>query len=173
MTSSTSEQRSIVFTVFGRPVGQGAISRGRHGKGYHANDKILQPWRDAVRQAAERATGRHSYLGPAGKGEDKAPPLCGLCGTVRRRHGLFVGAVQLDAVVAFAPPKSDLGRRFPISAALGDWDHHARSIGDALTGLLYADDSQIVDGHVRQVYVGDPACSLPEPGALITITEVS
>lgn len=170
MISVDSEPGTVIFTAFGRPVGQGNTRRGRHGKAYHANDEILQPWRTAIRTAAERSTGWHSYLGPTGKG---AAPVCGVCGTLRRRHGMFAGAVALEAVVAFAPPKSDPGRRFPLGANLGDWDHHARSIGDALTGLLYADDSQIVDGRVRQVYVGDPSCSLPRPGALITITELT
>lgn len=156
----------VVFTAFGDPAGQGNLSRGRHGKAYHSNGTELEGWRTLVRGAAARATGYHGLVVLGKKGR-----TCVHCRADRIEHGLFLGAVRLDAVVAIARPPS-VRRPYPTSRRHSDWDHHARALGDALTGLMYPDDSQIVDGRVRQLYVGHPSCSLPRPGALITISEV-
>lgn len=43
----------------------------------------------------------------------------------------------------------------PASRNFGDWDNHAKAICDALNGICYTDDRQIVDGHVR-LHKGDP-----------------
>lgn len=158
---------TVVFTVFGDPVGQGAIRYNPSGHGYHANGKTLKPWRAAIQQAACDVSGRHGYAD-----RDKRK-VCAICGVPKRSHGRFLGAVALDAVVVYAKPKSAPGRRFPIMQNLGDWDHHGRAVSDALTGVLYADDAQIVDGRVRQMYVGEDGCMMPQPGALIRVSEVS
>lgn len=158
---------SVVFTAFGAPAGQGNLSRGRHGKSYHSNGAELEEWRTRVRTAAARATGRHALAVLGKKGR-----ACVRCGTDRAEHGLFLGPVALDAVVAITRPPT-VRRPYPTSRRHSDWDHHARALCDALSGLLYADDSQVVDGHVRQLYVGHPSCPLPQPGALITVSEVS
>ncbi|WP_433225482.1 RusA family crossover junction endodeoxyribonuclease [Actinomadura formosensis] len=155
----------VTFTVFGAPAGQGNLKRGGGGKLRHANGIELEGWRTLVRGAAARATGYHGLV-VFGKRR-----TCVHCGTDRAAHGLFRGAVALDAIVAIARPPS-VTRPYPTSRRHSDWDHHARALCDALTGLMYPDDSQVVDGHVRQVYVGGPGCPLPEPGALITVSEV-
>ena len=46
-----------------------------------------------------------------------------------------------------------------------DWDNMAKSITDALNGLAYKDDNQIVEAHVYKFYSEDPR-------AEIIITEV-
>jgi Holliday junction resolvase RusA-like endonuclease len=33
-----------------------------------------------------------------------------------------------------------------------DWDKIARSCSDAMTGIIYLDDAQIVEGHVKKEY---------------------
>lgn len=43
----------------------------------------------------------------------------------------------------------------PESLNFGDWDNHAKAISDALNGICYKDDRQIVDGHVR-LFKGEP-----------------
>ena len=43
----------------------------------------------------------------------------------------------------------------PDSLNFGDWDNHAKSISDALNGICYLDDRQIVDGHIK-LFKGDP-----------------
>lgn len=155
----------VTFTVFGEPVGQGNIRYNRSGRGYHANGTELEGWRTLVRGAAARATGYHALTL---FGQRSA---CVHCGTDRRKHGLFLDAVALDAIVALTRPPT-VRRPYPTSRRHSDWDHYGRAISDALTGVLYPDDSQAVDGRVRTVYVGGPGCPLPEPGALITVKEV-
>lgn len=42
----------------------------------------------------------------------------------------------------------------PTALKFGDWDNHGKSISDALNGICYIDDRQIIDGHVR-LHKGD------------------
>lgn len=37
-----------------------------------------------------------------------------------------------------------------------DWDNIAKAITDALNGIVYVDDCQIVDAHIRKVYSHTP-----------------
>lgn len=157
---------AVTFTVFGAAAGQGNLKRGGRGKLRHANGVELEGWRTLVRGAAARATGYHGLVILDAKGR-----TCAHCRTDRAKHGLFLGPVVLDAMVALARPPS-VRRPYPTSRRHSDWDHYGRALSDALTGVLYPDDSQIVDGRVRTVYVGGPGCSLPRPGALITVSEV-
>lgn len=53
----------------------------------------------------------------------------------------FTGATKLYAEV--------FTRYDPTVLNSGDWDNHGKAIGDALNGICYDDDRQIVDGHVR------------------------
>ena len=43
----------------------------------------------------------------------------------------------------------------PESLNFGDWDNHAKSISDALNGICYLDDRQIIDGHIK-LFKGNP-----------------
>ena len=43
----------------------------------------------------------------------------------------------------------------PESLTFGDWDNHAKAICDALNGICYTDDRQIVEGHIR-LFKGEP-----------------
>lgn len=43
----------------------------------------------------------------------------------------------------------------PESLRAGDWDNHGKAVSDALNGICYIDDRQIVDGHV-QLFKGEP-----------------
>lgn len=43
----------------------------------------------------------------------------------------------------------------PESLNFGDWDNHAKAISDALNGICYLDDRQIVDGHIL-LFKGEP-----------------
>lgn len=47
----------------------------------------------------------------------------------------------------------------PESLNFGDWDNHAKAISDALNGICYLDDRQIIDGHVR-LFKGEPHISI-------------
>ena len=43
----------------------------------------------------------------------------------------------------------------PTALKFGDWDNHGKAVSDALNGICYIDDKQILDGHVR-LHKGDP-----------------
>lgn len=170
----------LTFTVPGDPVGQGRISYGRHGHGYHTNAKTLKPWRAKVTACAEAVTGQHAYAPPAAltraqknAGVPRPPQICQTCRTPRNRHGLIHGPVALLVVVTFARPKSAPTRAYPTGANIGDWDHHGRSVSDALTGVLWPDDKQIVDGRVIKTYPGGHPESRTTPGAVIRVWTVS
>ena len=152
------------FTVYGVPAGQGNLKTGRHGKNYHENGKELREWRGKVRQAALDHTGAHEWEA-AGKNP------CIWCGVLRKLHGELLGPVRLEAVVTVARPKS-VTADWPVTRSASDWDHYARAIGDALTGVTYADDAQIVDGHVVVTYPLIHPDALHQPGAVIKIWEV-
>lgn len=47
----------------------------------------------------------------------------------------------------------------PESLNFGDWDNHAKAISDALNGICYLDDRQIVDGHIV-LKKGEPHISI-------------
>lgn len=163
---------ALVITVLGAPVGQGAISYNKGGRGYHSNGKILKPWRAKVTAAAEQATGLHAPVKPpkrkGEKGDRRVKP-CIICKLTPAEHGLHRGPVCVDVTLTFAPLKTP--RRWPVTRSSGDWDHLGRAISDALTGVLWADDSQIVEGRVRKLYVGAPG-SLSEPGAIIRVFDI-
>lgn len=153
---------ALVVYAFGDPAGQGAIRRNPHGKGsYHANAATLKPWRKAVQAAACETSGRHPYKDPAKRKQ------CAVCGIPKDRHALLLGAVALDIAVTVPALKAD--RAHPITRSSSDWDHYGRAISDALTGVVYADDSQVVDGRCRKTY---PGVVLNRPGALIRVWSI-
>ena len=43
----------------------------------------------------------------------------------------------------------------PDSLRAGDWDNHGKAVSDALNGICFVDDRQIIDGHVL-LFKGDP-----------------
>ena len=43
----------------------------------------------------------------------------------------------------------------PTALKAGDWDNHAKAICDALNGICYEDDRQIIEGHIR-LFKGEP-----------------
>lgn len=47
----------------------------------------------------------------------------------------------------------------PESLNFGDWDNHGKAISDALNGICYKDDRQIVDGHIKLLR-GDPRINI-------------
>jgi crossover junction endodeoxyribonuclease RusA len=72
---------------------------------------------------------------------------------------LITGAVELQVTFYVTLPKT-VKREFPTVPA--DLDKLIRGVGDALSGSIYNDDSQIISISAHKRY-GDPA------GALITI----
>ena len=63
------------------------------------------------------------------------------------------GKNPLDCAIKFT---ADIFNNLPpASRNFGDWDNHAKAICDALNGICFTDDRQIVDGRVR-LHRGDP-----------------
>lgn len=83
-------------------------------------------------------------------------------------HDIIEGPVCVIVSFRLLKPKSAPKRRrtWPIGKLSGDLDKLARAVGDALTGVLFVDDSQIVEWHVSKDY-GE------HPGATITVQEIS
>jgi hypothetical protein len=150
----------LIITVYGDPAGQGNLRTGKHGKAYHANAAELLPWRERIRGAALDVTGRHDWAG-----EPKSP--CVVCGVARKAHAVLLGPVRLEAVVTVVKPKS--AGNWPVTRGSSDWDHHGRAISDALTGVVFADDSQVTDGRVIKTYPYVHQHALGRPGVHIQI----
>lgn len=155
----------FTFTVYGDPAGQGNLKGTQHGKLRHANGDELLAWRSKVRQAARGHVGGHDRQ-PFGNQE------CVLCDRPAAAHAALLGPVRLEAVVTVARPKT-VRTEWPISRGTSDWDHYARALGDALTGVAYADDSQICDGRVVVTYPAVHPDALNEPGAVIKLWPVN
>ena len=87
----------------------------------------------------------------------------------------IVGAVDVAILAVFARPQSHIGRGGALRASAqaypghgsGDWDNLAKSVCDALTGIAWADDTQIVSGAATKRYA-DPG---EQPHTLVTIRE--
>ncbi len=83
------------------------------------------------------------------------------------------GPVSLALELRLPRPKGHYGKqglkpnapRVPVTKP--DWDKAARSIGDALTGICYRDDCQVVEAQVRKLYATDG-----EPGAWVTVATI-
>lgn len=121
---------SVQFTVWGIPAPQGSKSPW----GTESNPNT-RPWRAAV--AAEAAI-------------------------AMKDHMTLVGPIHLDVVFEFTRPKGHYGTGKNAHALKGsaprfhtskpDVDKLARAIGDALTGIVFRDDSQISRLTVAKLY---------------------
>lgn len=132
--------QSVTFSVLGRPAAQGSkrlLNRRTGALG--ESSKRLAPWRADVRAIAMLH---------------------------RQRLDIYTRPILLDCTFKFARPKNHYGRRgghlilkpmAPIfcTSVVGDVDKLLRAISDALTGVLYADDSQIVDIRGKREYAGE------------------
>lgn len=137
---------SLTFTVTGLPAPQG--SKRHIGKGIMVeSSKNVKPWRQDVKFTA-LATKPDSW--------DTAPPMA------------------LSVVFRFQRPKSHYGKNglrpsaplHATSAQLGDIEKLVRSTNDAMTGVLFDDDRQVVSVNATKRY-----CTQGElPGAIITLT---
>lgn len=129
--------------VFGSPAPAGALRIGRTKEGRsflaHRSSKALSEWQRAIR----------AEVGPVAPAE------------------VYRGAVELRARFFVQRPTGHFGTRglrpsapvFPTKRATagkgGDFDKLVRAVSDALTGILFADDSQVVDATVSKRYADD------------------
>lgn len=119
----------IAFTVYGRPRPKGSVepvyARGGRAKVRHRNES----WQTLVALAAQ----------------EHAPA-----------EGLLEGPVSVCLRVYLPRPASAPKRRptWPVSRGSSDADKLARSSLDALTGVVWQDDSQVVELHVYKSWAG-------------------
>lgn len=137
-----SPPRVLVLNVDGVAKGQGSMRAPKAGVVVHDNPSMVQ-WRSFVGLAAMNARLDES-----------------------RRNRFFVeeGPVWLTLTFRLVRPKS-LPRRVGLPAKRPDLDKLVRAIGDALKGVLYRDDGQVVsiDASKRFCLEGEA------PGVLIEV----
>lgn len=103
------------------------------------------------------------------KNKGWAETVSGEAQLARRVHHLaapFAGAIRLELEFYVKKPKSYPKTKELPAIKKPDLDKMIRSVKDALTGIFYLDDSQVVEESASKHY-GD------SPGALIRIREVS
>lgn len=108
------------------------------------NPKGLKAWEGAVRREAERAMAQLGH-----------PPV-------------MLGPVRLRAVFYMPTPQSlsPVWRWLPTTKP--DLDKLERATWDALTGIVFRDDAQIVDGARRKLYALDRT-----PGCVIEVSSLA
>jgi len=148
----------IEITVYGEPQPAGSKTarvvyrKGNDGKArpikragrivtatYDANAKKVNPWKEAVTQVAG-----DSYFGPVLLG-----PLVVEFIFYRVRNKGDYGTGRNEGIIKDSAPAYPAKR--PDTLKL------ARAVEDALTGVLWADDAQIVDEYIGKRY-GEKAC---------------
>ena len=123
----------IEFTVLGPAAPQGSMKniarKGKKSMLIHSNKRTVS-WRDEVGQAALEARAAAGY------------------------HQIFAGrhiAVGMSRTFYFRrPPSVPRGRPRPSTAP--DEDKLGRAVNDALQGILYANDGQVVEAHNYKFY---------------------
>lgn len=162
----------LEFIVPGLPVPKGNVIKGRWG-GYHDPTKGLDDWLTMVSSQASAAM-RGNYRARLSLLPEEE---------YRRERGIptpislpiFTSAVRVDVTFALRRPKSTIidGVRWnltkeptPPHTKKPDRDKLLRAVGDAMTGIVYVDDSQVIAGDTRKryAYLGETT------GALIIVT---
>jgi crossover junction endodeoxyribonuclease RusA len=136
----------LVFTVFGVAQPQGSakafMPKGARFPIVTSDNPQLKGWRQLVAQAASRAL---------------------------KGAGVFLeGPVRVCADFSLPRPKS-IGGKPKAHVTRPDVDKLARAVGDALTGVVWRDDSQVVQLKVTKAYarVGE------SPHAVIAVSEIA
>lgn len=110
----------IEFFVPGAPAPQGSKRHVGHGRMIESS-KAVGPWRERVALAA------HSHA-----------------------DGLIDGPIGIRLKFVMPRPKSAPKRTTPPAIKRPDIDKISRAILDAITGVLIADDSQVIDLHATK-----------------------
>lgn len=122
----------VTFTVHGTPTPQGSTKafvnkRTGHAQITYDNAATLGSWRQDIAARAQDA-------GVA----------------------LIDGPVQVRATFGFLRPASVTAKKRPLPVVKPDIDKLVRALLDALTGLAYHDDAQVVSLDVVKVYAAAP-----------------
>ena len=142
---------SLTFTVLGKPAPQG--SKRHVGRGVMVeSSKRCKPWRQDVRHTALDLRPEDWYAN-------------------------MDAAIALSVVFVFARPKSHFranGQLKPsapphCTGRIGDVSKLVRAVEDAMTGIIYNDDAQIISLIAHRRFANDRE----QPCAIITVSAVS
>lgn len=140
----------IIFYAEGVPAPQGSKTHVGGGRLIESSRQV-GPWREIVRQAAlEAMAGRPPIDGPVYLVELFALPR------PKSHYGTGRNAGQVKRGAPALPPTRP------------DLDKLARAVGDALTGVCYRDDAQVVNLCAAKHYV-TPSGTLSVPGVQIRL----
>lgn len=124
---------STCFVVYGQPATKGSTRSFYHSKTGRivtmADAKGLGVWTAAVRQVAQ-------YHAAA----------------------FTDGPVELVLAFGLTRPRSVSVKKRPLPIAKPDLDKLVRAVKDALTGVLWKDDAQVVSLRAAKTYVDGPSC---------------
>ena len=127
---------SFTFQVIGLPAPQG--SKRHVGRGIMVeSSKAVQPWRQDVKYAAERSL-------PSDWDPSK-PMAVSVVFRFKRPQGHYGTGRNAGQLKASAPSHA-------VSARLGDIEKLARAVSDALSGVAFKDDSQVVEMRLEKAY---------------------
>ena len=132
----------ITFDVIGRPAPQGSKKSIGNNR-FVESSKFLPAWRNAVRIAAEEAVTSSMWARVS-------------------------GPVELEVMFYLDRPSSIPATKRPQPTVPPDLDKLIRGVGDALTGVVYDDDSQVIRCLAWKVYADTRV-----PGAFIRVNELS
>lgn len=134
--------QTIEFIVPGLPVPKGNIIKGRYG-GYHDPTKGLADWLKVValqsRIAMNGAYRRRKQDRIEQAAYEDTIPL-----------PRFTTAVMLDVTFILRRPKSTPKTKTPKAVKKPDLSKLIRGIEDAMTGIVWDDDSQVIETHCRK-----------------------
>jgi Holliday junction resolvase RusA-like endonuclease len=123
------------FWVDGKPVTKGSWSAFRNSKTGRINfvgPKGLVTWQKAVHDKASQTVGDDPLLD---------------------------GALVIRATFYLGRPKS-VEREYPYGERDGDVDKYLRAILDALTGVMYKDDAQVIHARATKIWAASPKCPM-------------
>lgn len=140
---------SLSFVAHGSPVGQGRVSFMGKGRAVHSNARTLLPWRKTVADAAREALA----------GSDWNP----LDAPVRLRATFYLARPKFHSNSKGLRPAAPTH-----PAKRPDLDHLLRAVGDALTGIAWNDDSQVVAIRASKRYCA-PDAAMQTPGVVIEV----
>lgn len=114
------------FRVSGRPAVQGNHAVSRQGRIFEKRSKALEDWREAFAWQARLSIGGG-------------------------RKGPFVGAMDCE-LTFFLPRAQSAPVRRTLPIVRPDADKLARAALDAMTGVIWVDDSQVTDLTIKKRY---------------------
>jgi crossover junction endodeoxyribonuclease RusA len=132
----------LTFDVIGRPSPQGSKKSIGNNR-FVESSKFLPAWRRDVKEAAENAVTVNGWTSVS-------------------------GPVELEVMFYLDRPSSVSTVKRPYPIVPPDLDKLIRGVGDALTGVVYEDDSQVIRVLAWKVYADTRV-----PGAFIRVNELS